>query len=73
MCDTTCATDMDITHDFAASDLFDLKASNLIQYEGSMASGADIILDGGGGVVLNQGSFIQTGVTLAVRITGCSP
>jgi len=73
VCDNTCATDMDFAHDFAASDLFDLKASNVIQYQGSMASGADITLDGGGGVVLKPGTSIQTGAALAVRITGCPP
>ncbi|MFT5101289.1 MAG: subtilisin-like proprotein convertase family protein, partial [Planctomycetaceae bacterium] len=72
-CDTTCASSMDFIYNFVDGELFDLKASNSIDYEGTIASGADITLDGGGGVLLNPGTTVQSGALLNIQVTGCSP
>jgi len=72
-CDTTCAESMDINYNFANDSLFELKASDFINYEGIIASGAVIKLDGGGGVSLHPGTTIQAGALLEIQSTGCLP
>lgn len=72
VCDNTCAERMDFFHIFTGNDVFDLKASNSIQYEGAINAAADITLDGGGGVLLNPATSVQPGATLKIQTAGCS-
>ena len=72
-CDLTCAASMNFVHDFTTGDVVDLQASGPIIYEGIIAAGADISFDGGGGVVLDNETFIDHGAILSIFTTGCVP
>ena len=72
-CDTTCATDLDLSHMFLSSDLFDIDASGSIGYSGTVPSGAEVTLDAGNGVTLNPGASVALGGQLTLRTEGCSP
>ena len=64
---------MDFVHSFNGGDIFDLQASGSIDYQGVIASGADISFDAGQGVNLRNDTSIAQGAVFTILTTGCVP
>lgn len=73
VCDVTCASSMDIVHNFNSDEGFDLQASGQIMYKGNIPNQAEISFDAGLGVELKGGTSIALGALVTILTAGCVP